>query len=321
VKAPSRTFQALRIRGIGLALAFACGVAQAEYNSPALEPSAPPDGAAERTFLSLPSHPASGDPGTAPRDFSDFRPAPKRSPEELARALQEAERLRAMNQLERAKALDDELIRVRQMLNERSRQEADSLAAAQAAAEAASAPASGSSASLGTAPVGIPTVETAGVSRLLASVQEDEASRRAERARLDLLRESLARKQRRDPAYTRAAGGSNFHAAIEFNTALRGSSAPAADGPALGARNRLADRPERPANRQLFPVDTPDSMLLMHKFRAVDLAIDGKAAQLPEERRHQLRGSEPYDAAIKDGFSPLPAGGGAGGGIGGGGRF
>lgn len=320
MKAPFPTIPTRRVHGIGLVLAFACGVAQAEYNSPALEPSAPADGAAERTFLSLPSQPVSSDSGTAPRDFADFRPVPKRSPEELALALQEAERLRAMKQLERAKALDDELIRVRQMLNERSRQEADSLAAAQAAA---SAPASGSSAPLGTAPVAVPTVETAGVSRLLASVQEDEASRRAERARLELLRESLARKQRRDPAYTRAAGGSNFHAAIEFNTALRGSSAPAADSPALGARNRLADRPERPANRQLFAVDTPESMLLMHKFRAVDLTIDGKAAPLPEERRHQLRGSEPYESAIKDGFSPLPAASGAGGGIGGGagGRF
>lgn len=304
----------LAVPVVGAALAFAPATARAEYNSPSFpkfpvqEPPPPADGSPERTFLALPAGSGAEPQASAVTgDFTEFRPTPKRSPEQLAATLQEADRLRAMNNLERAKALDDELIRVRQMLNEKNRQEQERLA--QERAEAA--PAVENAAPVApAAPTGVPSVETESVSRLLSSVQGDDASRRSERARLQLLRESLTRKQRRDSAYTRAAGGSNFQAALEFNSALRGSSSPSAEAP----RNRLAERAERPANRQLFPVDTPDSMLLMHKFRAVDLSIDGKAAQVPDDRRHQLKGGEPYDANIKDPLPSMVTGGGSSGG-------
>lgn len=305
---PHRRALALLLLGVGFA--FDASTALGEYNFPVKEPAPPPDGVAERTFLSLPAG-GSADAGSAAvtGDFTEFRPTPKRSPEQLAATLQEAERLRAMNSLERAKALDDELVRVRQMLSEKNREEAQANAAPAVPAPVAMPEPHPQ------APVGVPSVETASTSRLLAAVQDDDG-RRSERARLELLRESLVRKQRGDPSYTRAAGGSKFHAAIEFNSALRGSSAPGAQFQGRGAQDRLAEAPERPSNRQVFPIETSESQLLMHKFRAVDLSIpEGKQAQQPpEERKYQLKGSEPFDSNIKD---PMPSLGGGQSGSGG----
>lgn len=262
--------------------------------------------------------------------FLDFRPAPGRSVDEMQEQLREAEARRAMESLERAQVLDQELIRVRRTLEVQEQAESrriQSLRGDEAEAPVAAA-----------APEVVAIPESGTVGRLLAGVRDEAGDSSVERARMSAVRESLTQRQQPSGKYAASSRGTEFHATLEFNRSIRGTGPADRGAPRpdtlRGSRPSFGNSAEGRAAQQLAAAEAPisrrldaegsDSVLMRHRPRYQDSTIaeqgsggggNGPPGELPFVTAIQPSGPASVlpsnlapKAATSSGFAPFGGG-------------
>lgn len=219
-------------------------------------------------------------------DFTTFNSVGARPPgADEPTGVRQKQREVALESLQTQKTLEDELLKVRQMLAETA-PETEQVADVAPVPLVAPAP----------AVVEEPPPDGSPAGRLLGSLQGGLASRTQMANRLAMSRDSIARKDGRFANLSNSSGGVSFQASLEFNHSIRGStrSLVARNDGRYGFRKRWESEAETaplsgegPVTRKmlgfsgpvegdrkpLFPIDGPGSSLVAHKPRYTDSSI------------------------------------------------